>query len=252
MKKIIILLTLTFLLGINAFGAVKKDVINIGTEGVYAPFTFTNEKGQLTGYDIEVITEAAKRAGIKINFIPTPWDSMFLGLESKKYDIIANQIGKNPDREKKYLFSESYLISGVQIIVKNNRNDIKSLEDLKGKKVGTSVGSNYNKILTDFDKKKEIKLVYYDGDVTQIFQELKSGRIDATLNDRLTVNDNVKKLGLNVKTTGKVIDEVPSYFVFRKDSADLKAKIDKALLAMKKDGTLAKISKKWFTADYTK
>ena len=85
MKKIIILLTLTFLLGINAFGAVKKDVINIGTEGVYAPFTFTNEKGQLTGYDIEVITEAAKRAGIKINFVPTPWDSMFLGLESKKY-----------------------------------------------------------------------------------------------------------------------------------------------------------------------
>ena len=147
MKKIIILLTLTFLLGINAFGAVKKDVINIGTEGVYAPFTFTNEKGQLTGYDIEVITEAAKRAGIKINFVPTPWDRMFLGLESKKYDIIANQIGKNPDREKKYLFSESYLVSGVQIIVKNSRTDIKSLEDLKGKKVGTSVGSNYKKKL---------------------------------------------------------------------------------------------------------
>ena len=136
------------------------------------------------------------------------------------------------------------------IVLKNS--GINKIEDLKGKKVGTSVGSNYNKILTDFDKKKEIKLVYYDGDVTQIFQELKSGRIDATLNDRLTVNDNIKKLGLNVKTVGKVIDEVPSYFVFRKDSADLKAKIDKALLAMKKDGTLAKISKKWFTADYTK
>lgn len=251
-KKIILGFALLMsIFSFNAFGA-NKNVINIGTEGVYAPFTFVDETGKLTGYDIDVITEAAKRAGIKINFVPTPWDSMFLGLESKKYDIIANQIGKNPDREKKYLFSESYLISGVSIIVKDNNSKIKTLEDLKGKKVGTSVGSNYNKILTDFDKNKEINLVYYEGDVTQIFQEIKAGRIDATLNDRLTVGENVKKLGLKVKTVGKPITEVPSFFVFRKDSSDLKAKIDKALLAMKKDGTLGKISVKWFGANYSK
>ena len=177
---------------------------------------------------------------------------MFLGLESKKYDIIANQIGKNPDREKKYLFSESYLISGAQLIVKDNNNKIKTLADLKGKKVGTGVGSNYNKILTDYDKNKEINLVYYDGDVTQVFQDISLGRLDATLNDRLTVGENVKKLGLKVKTVGNPINEVPSYFVFRKDSADLKAKIDKAILSMKKDGTLGKISKKWFNEDFTK
>lgn len=251
MKKII--LTFSLLFGILSFGAFAAEkVINIGTEGVYAPFTFVDEKGKLTGYDVEVITEAAKRAGIKINFTPTPWDSMFLGLESKKYDIIANQIGKNPDREKKYLFSESYLISGAQLIVKDNNTKIKTLADLKGKKVGTGVGSNYNKILTDYDKNKEINLVYYDGDVTQVFQDISLGRLDATLNDRLTVGENVKKLGLKVKTVGKPINEVPSYFVFRKDSADLKAKIDKAILSMKKDGTLGKISKKWFNEDFTK
>jgi len=251
MKKII--LTFSLLFGILSFGAFAAEkVINIGTEGVYSPFTFVDEKGKLTGYDVEVITEAAKRAGIKINFTPTPWDSMFLGLESKKYDIIANQIGKNPDREKKYLFSESYLISGAQLIVKDNNNKIKTLADLKGKKVGTGVGSNYNKILTDYDKNKEINLVYYDGDVTQVFQDISLGRLDATLNDRLTVGENVKKLGLKVKTVGNPINEVPSYFVFRKDSADLKAKIDKAILSMKKDGTLGKISKKWFNEDFTK
>ena len=233
MKKII--LTFSLLFGILSFGAFAAEkVINIGTEGVYAPFTFVDEKGKLTGYDVEVITEAAKRAGIKINFTPTPWDSMFLGLESKKYDIIANQIGKNPDREKKYLFSESYLISGAQLIVKDNNNKIKTLADLKGKKVGTGVGSNYNKILTDYDKNKEINLVYYDGDVTQVFQDISLGRLDATLNDRLTVGENVKKLGLKVKTVGNPINEVPSYFVFRKDSADLKTKIDKAILINEK------------------
>lgn len=251
MKKIILVFSLVFtVFSLSAFGAQK--VINIGTEGVYAPFTFVDETGKLTGYDVEVITEAAKRAGIKINFVPTPWDSMFLGLESKKYDIIANQIGKNPDREKKYLFSESYLVSGAQLIVKDTNKKITSLNDLKGKKVGTSVGSNYNKLLTEFDKNKEINLVYYDGDVTQVFQDISLGRIDATVNDRLTVGENIKKLGLKVKTVGKPLNEVPSFFVFRKDSADLKAKIDKALLSMKKDGTLGKISKKWFNEDFSK
>lgn len=251
MKKNLLIFSLIFtILGLGLFANVK--IINIGTEGVYAPFTFVDEKGKLTGYDIEVITEAAKRSGIKINFITTPWDSMFLGLESKKYDIIANQISKNSDREKKYLFSDSYLISGAQIIVKDNNNKIKNLDDLKGKKVGTSVGSNYNKLLTEFDKKKEINLVYYDGNVTEIFQEISLGRIDATVNDRLTVGENVKKLGLKVKTVGSPINSVPSYFVFRKDSEDLKEKIDKAILSMKKDGTLGKISKKWFNEDFTK
>ena len=131
-------------------------------------------------------------------------------------------------------------------------NKIKTLNDLKGKKVGTSVGSNYNKILTDFDKNKEINLVYYDGNVTEIFQEISLGRLDATVNDRLTVGENIKKLGLKVKVVGNPINKVPSYFVFRKDSGDLKNKVDKALLSMKKDGTLAKISKKWFNQDFTK
>ncbi len=251
MKRNLLIFSLIFtIFSLGAFASNK--VINIGTEGVYAPFTFVDEKGKLTGYDVEVITEAAKRAGIKINFVPTPWDSMFLGLESKKYDIVANQIGKNPDREKKYLFSESYLISGAQIIVKDTNNKIKTLNDLKGKKVGTSVGSNYNKLLTEFDKNKEINLVYYDGNVTEIFQEISLGRLDATVNDRLTVGENAKKLGLKVKTVGNPINEVPSYFIFRKDSGDLKNKIDKALLSMKKDGTLGKISKKWFNEDFTK
>lgn len=82
MKRNLLIFSLIFtIFTLGAFAAEK--VINIGTEGVYAPFTFVDEKGKLTGYDVEVITEAAKRAGIKINFVPTPWDSMFLGLESK-------------------------------------------------------------------------------------------------------------------------------------------------------------------------
>ena len=66
----------------------EKIKIKVGTEGAYAPFTFVDESGKLTGYDVEVVEEIAKRANLEVEFVPTPWDSMFLGLESKKFDFI--------------------------------------------------------------------------------------------------------------------------------------------------------------------
>ena len=212
-----------------------KQKVKVGTEGVYAPFTFTDGSGNL---DIE--------------FVPTPWDSMFLGLESKKFDFIANEIAKNPEREKKYTFSDDYLVSAAQIIVKKGRTDIKTLEDLKGKRVMTGVGSNYNKTLTDFDKNKEINYAYFDGNVSIALEEIAQGKADATLNDRLTVGYFTKQRGNLVEIVGEPVTKTPVYFTFRKDSEELKNKINKALAEMKADGTLAKISEKWFGGDYTK
>ena len=229
-----------------------KQKVKVGTEGVYAPFTFTDGSGKLTGYDVEVVEEIGKRANLDIEFVPTPWDSMFLGLESKKFDFIANEIAKNPEREKKYTFSDDYLVSAAQIIVKKGRTDIKTLEDLKGKRVMTGVGSNYNKTLTDFDKNKEINYAYFDGNVSIALEEIAQGKVDATLNDRLTVGYFTKQRGNLVEIVGEPVTKTPVYFTFRKDSEELKNKINKALAEMKADGTLAKISEKWFGGDYTK
>ncbi len=230
----------------------EKIKIKVGTEGAYAPFTFVDESGKLTGYDVEVVEEIAKRANLEVEFVPTPWDSMFLGLESKKFDFIANQIARNPEREQKYNFSDEYLISAVQIIVKKGRTDIKTLEDFKGKKILTGVGSNYNKILTDYDKNNEFKLSYYDGNITIALDEISQGKADATINDRLTVGYFLKQKGDLVELVGDPIQQSPVYFTFRKDSEELREKVNKALEEIKTDGTLGKISEKWFNADYTK
>ena len=233
----------------NSEGKLK---VKVGTEGSYAPFTFTDDSGKLTGYDVEVVEEIGKRANLDIEFVPTPWDSMFLGLESKKFDFIANQIGKNAEREQKYIFSDDYLVSAAQIIVKKGRTDIKTLNDLKGKKVMTGVGSNYNKTLTDFDKNKEINFAYYDGNISIALEEIAQGKADATLNDRLTVGYFTKQRGELVDLVGETVTKTPVYLTFRKDSEELKNRINKALSEMKADGTLAKISEKWFGGDYTK
>lgn len=252
-KKLLFLVSAVLLMvSITSF-INAKEVITIGTEGVYAPFTYVDEKGILTGYDVEVVKEIGKRLNVDVKFVPTPWDSMFLSLETKKFDLIANQIAKNPEREKKYLFSDSYLISGAQIIVRSDKNGINSIENLKGLKVGIGVGSNYAKIVEDANKDKKIEIKFYDGNLTTVLQDIVAGRIDATINDRLTVGYNVKKLGLKVKLVGKPVALVPSHFVFRQDKAseELHNKFDKALLELKKDGTLVKLSTEWFGADFT-
>lgn len=257
LRSAAIALALLALAAGRARAADPKPVLTVGTEGVYAPFTFTDDGGQLTGYDVEVVKALAARAGLEARFVPTPWDGIFLGLESKKFDLIANQIGKTPEREKKYLFTQDYLVSGAQVIVKSDRaGAFGGLDSLVGLKVGTGVGSNYSKLLEEFNKAhpaKPIDIKYYDGNITTVLQDIAAGRLDATVNDRLTVGYSAKKLGVAVKLVGAPIALVPSHFVVRRgaEGEALARKLDEALAALKKDGTLAQLSVKWFGADYT-
>jgi ABC-type amino acid transport substrate-binding protein len=255
-------LTASALLGLAASptlaAAAPRQTVVVGTEGVYAPFTFLDEKGVLTGYDVEVVQEIARRVNLEVKFVPTPWDSMFLALDAKKFDLVANQVSKNPQRAQKYNFSNDYLISGAQIITRGDRPGTFSngYADLKGLKVGTGVGSNYSKRLEEFNQANgnAIILKYYDGNLTTVLQDVVAGRLDATVNDRLTVGYNAKKLGTNVKVVGKPLDFEPSYFVFRKDPQGeaLTSRFNQGLAEIKQDGSLARLSQKWFGADFTK
>ena len=83
----------------------------IGTEGTYAPFTFHDESGKLTGFDVEISQEVAKRLGVKAEFLETQWDAMFAGLDSKRFDMVANEVGIKPERQEKYDFSDPYITS---------------------------------------------------------------------------------------------------------------------------------------------
>ena len=83
----------------------------IGTEGTYAPFTFHDESGKLTGFDVEIAQEVAKRLGVEAEFLETQWDAMFAGLDAKRFDMVANQVGIKPERQEKYDFSDPYITS---------------------------------------------------------------------------------------------------------------------------------------------
>lgn len=233
----------------NLLTKVKADgKLLIGTEGTYAPFTFHDQSGKLTGYDVDVVTEVAKRIGVEPVFQETQWDAMFAGLDSKRFDVVANQVGIRPDRQEKYDFSEPYTVSTAVLVTHKDNTTVKDFKDIKGLKAGQTLTSN----LTDIAKKNGAEIVGVEG-FNQAMDLLVSKRVDVTINDGLSLLDFLKqKPDTPIKIVAKDPNVAKNGFLFRKGSTELVDAFNKALEDMSKDGTLAKISEKWFGADVSK
>jgi cystine transport system substrate-binding protein len=222
--------------------------LTIGTEGTYAPFTFHDKDGKLTGFDVDIAVEVSKRLGVEPEFIETPWDGIIAGLDAKRFDTIFNEVTITDERKAKYDFSDSYIVSKAVLLVHEDNNEIKKLADLKGKKSAQSLTSN----LTEIAKQNGAEIVGTEG-FNQAIDLLLSKRVDATINDGLSYLD-LKKQKPDVKI--KVVDETTeashSAALFRKGNDDLVKAVNDALAAMKSDGTYLKISEKYFGADVSK
>ncbi|MCK6255852.1 transporter substrate-binding domain-containing protein [Fictibacillus sp. WQ 8-8] len=248
MKKLWALLMVSVMLAgvLTACGnnGEKKKELTIGTEATYPPFSYRDKKtNEVTGYDVEVAKEVAKRLDMKPKVVPTEWKNMFSSL-GKRFDMVANQVTITPERKKQFAFSSPYTVSGGKVIVNKNNKDIKSIKDLKGKVVGTTQGSNY----AAQAEKAGAKVKYYKG-IAQVLTDLDVNRVDAALNDELFILTELKNTKYNVKPVGEPFSENKMAFAFKKNDKDLAKKVDKALADMKKDGTLSKLSKKYFGAD---
>lgn len=233
----------------NSLDAVKASgKLRIGTEGTYAPFSYHDKSGELTGFDVEIAKEVSKRLGVKPEFTETQWDGLFAGMDAKRFDVIFNEVSINEERKVKYDFSDPYIVSKAVLIVSEDNDEIKTFADLNGKKSGQSLTSN----LSDIARENGAEIVATDG-FNQAIDLLLSGRIDATVNDGLSFLD-LKKQKPDVKI--KVIDEITdgsqSAAVFLKGNDELIKAINDALAEMQSDGTYLKISEKYFGADVSK
>ena len=235
----------------NLLAKVKdKGELRVGLEGTYPPFSFQDENGKLTGFEVEFAEQLAQHLGVKAKLQPTKWDGMLASLDSKRIDVVINQVTISDERKKKYDFSTPYTVSGVQALtMKGKAGSISKPDDLAGKKVGVGLGSNYEQWLRDNVKGVDIRT--YDDDPTK-YQDLRSGRLDAILVDRLAALDLVKKTGDTMAVAGAPFSRLESGVALRKGNEDLLNAINAAIAAMQKDGSLGKLSDKWFGADVTK
>ncbi|OQM75139.1 amino acid ABC transporter substrate-binding protein [Manganibacter manganicus] len=234
--------------GANLDEIKASGVLKIGTEGTYAPFTYHDASNKLVGFDVEIGEAIAKRLGVKPEFLEGKWDGLIAGLDSKRYDVVINQVGITPERQKKYAFSDPYIASKAVLVVRGDNTDIKSFADLKGKKSAQSLTSNFAKLA----QKNGAELVSTDG-FDQSIQLLITGRADATINDSLSFLDFKKhKPDANVKIAAQEENADHSGVIMRKGDPELVAAINKALADIKADGTYQKIADTYFGEDVSK
>jgi cystine transport system substrate-binding protein len=221
----------------------------VGTEGTYKPFSYhEGGAGDLTGYDVDVVTAVAEKLDLDVKFEETQWDGIFAGLEAGRFDIIANQVSINEEREEKYTLSEPYTVSPGVVIVAKDNTDITSLEDLEGKTTAQSNTSNWYGVAEAAGANVEAVEGW-----AQAVELLEQGRIDATVNDKLTYLDYMKqKPDAAIKVVAETEDPSFSAFALKKGSDDLVEAINGALAELREDGTLAELSEKYFGEDVSK
>ncbi|MEN0024212.1 transporter substrate-binding domain-containing protein [Microbacterium sp. LWO14-1.2] len=235
--------------GSNDFGLVKDGTLTVATEGTYRPFSFHGDggTGDLTGYDVEIIQAVADKLDLEVDFKETQWDAIFAGLDAGRFDVIANQVTINDDRKASYLFSEPYTVSPGVIVVAEDDDSISSFDDLQGKTTAQSLTSNWN----DLAKESGANVEGVEG-WAQAVELLRQGRVDATINDKLTFLDYEKTNSpTGLKIAAETEDAGEQAFVFTKDKKSLVEAVDAALEELRADGTLAEISDKYFGADVT-
>jgi polar amino acid transport system substrate-binding protein len=227
----------------------KAGVLVIGLDDAFPPMGFRIEDGTLTGFDIEVAEETGKRLGVEIKWQPTAWAGVIHSLNSKKFDCIWNGMTITDERSEKVDFTKPYIMDGQIAVVRFDETRFKSPADLSGQIVGVQKGSSAVKAVEKLETPaKEVK-EYNDNPMALL--DLEAKRLDAVVIDNVVGRYTVAKRLGKFKTLPGFISKEPFGIAFRKDDDSLRAKVQETIDAMVKDGTMAKISKKWFGEDIT-
>jgi len=203
-----------------------------------------NDQNEVVGFDPAVGTEIAKRMGLKAEIVTTAWDGIIGGLLANKYDAIVGSMTITADRDKVVDFVGPYYSDKRAIFTKPG-SGITSLDDLKGKKVGLTLGETHE----DWARERGYNVNTYKG-LPELLLELENGRVDAIVNDSIAAI-----LALNAKGQEYEMFADPTTKPFgagiaiREGNPELAAAMQAALDSMMEDGTYLKIAKKWIGAD---
>lgn len=250
------LLVIIMILGELLFAQSKQPhLIVAGSENAYKPFAYLDSKNNPIGFDNEVLQAVMSYIpDAKLQIISVPWNVIFTGLDSGKFDVIANQITKNPQREEKYLFSNQPYFYGVSGLILGKNSHVTHIKELQNVKIGVTVGSNHAINLEKYIKdnpKQNITIMYYKTSPALV-ADLGSGRIQAMINDPASALDYAKSQGIQLHITDFSFEKIPIYLVFRKDSKELAEILSEALEKAIQDGKISELSIKYFGVDQTK
>ena len=231
-------------IGAGAALADGHGPLKVALDGTFAPHAMPKLDGGVEGFNVDLANEIGKRLGREVDITAAQWSGLLPAMQAGKYDFLVAPTTVTEERTKSLLFTEGYLNTDYQFLIKKGSADIKALSDLKGKVIAVNKGSAYDRWARGLEGEIGWKVESY-GTNTDAVQAVVSGRAYANVAGNTVIawaakkNPNVQLSYLH--STGRVF-AMP----FRKDDVAMRNKVENVIECMKLDGTFAKMSEKWF------
>jgi len=243
MKKYLVIFTIIVLSAVvlGACGP-KSAAISVATDATFPPFeTVDEETKELTGFDIELMEAIAAKAGLEIEWVNQPFDSVLAGVAECQYDMSIAAITITDDRKETMLFSEPYVDAGQIVVVASGETGISGLDDLAGKTVAAQLGTT-----GEMEAQEITDVVYKPYDSYDLaLLDLMNGQVDAVIADKPTADSFVGQYAGELMTVGEAFTEEKYGVALCKDKTDLQAQVNEALKALQDEGAVTELIEKW-------
>ncbi|HCO80489.1 MULTISPECIES: transporter substrate-binding domain-containing protein [Bacillus] len=220
-----------------------KGTYKIGIDVTYPPFEF-EKGGKTVGIDVDLINAIAKDQGFKVKLEAMDFSGIIPAMQAGQLDVGMGGMSITDERKKKVDFSDPYFDAGLTVVVKKD-SSIKSIDDLKGKKLAVKNGTTGAKFATDNADKYGYEVVQFN-DSPSMFQEVSNGNADALIEDYPVITYAIAQQDLKLKTVGDRLNgDQYGISVMKGKNQDLLKKINKGLENLKKNGEYDKIIEKY-------
>jgi polar amino acid transport system substrate-binding protein len=239
-------LALLAALAISTGAAAQDKPLIAGFDGTFAPHAMPKLGGGVEGFNIDLILEAGKRMGRKVEIFAGEFSGLIPAMQAGKISFVGAPTTVTPERAKSLLFTEGYLNTYYAFIIPAGKPDFASLEALKGKTIASNKGSAYDKWLQENAAKYGWKAESY-GTNADAMQAVSSGRADAGLTGNTVGAYAVLRSNKQLAVSKLKVDQGLVWgAAFRKEDVALRNAVEEAFECMKLDGTIAMLHEKWF------
>ena len=220
----------------------------VGTDAAYAPFESQNEKGEIVGFDIDVVKAIAVKAGIEVKFVNTPWEGIFNALNQGDRDLLVSAVTITDERKQTMDFSAPYF-DAQQLIAVKGTSKVAKFDDLKKLKVGVQTGTTGDEAVSKLQGKTSANIKRFESTPLAL-KELEAGGVDAVVADNGVVIHYVNNnAGSKFKTVADASFTPEQYGLpVKKGNTELLEKLNKGLAGIKADGSYDKIYAQYFGA----
>ncbi|MDW7744996.1 transporter substrate-binding domain-containing protein [Halomonas sp. 1390] len=223
---------------------IREDVFQVANSGAYPPFSYVDTSGNVVGFDVDIAEALAEKMGVEVNIQTSPWNGIVAALAGGRFDACICSMSATEERRKAVDFTDPYYRSGLSIWVQEETDDVSSIADFEGKRVGSTLGETGNQWATEQADGRWRNQTFQG--LPDMLNALTTGRIDVMVADDIPVYVALNEDDIAIKQVDVGdLPRFPAAIAVQKGSPKLKEALNEALAEIKADGTYQEIVDKW-------